>query len=100
MAVIALEIDGKNLTVSGDAADRYLFQCPDRDSRVNWRFSDGNRFARNNRLLGRSGSAMATPVKNGLITVAGDEDGDIPELTAEFVLGGAQIEQPDVFDRD
>lgn len=39
------------------------------------------------------------PVKNGLITVAGDEDGDIPELTAEFLLGGAQIEKPDVLNR-
>jgi hypothetical protein len=36
------------------------------------------------------------PIKNGLITVAGDEDGDIPELTAEFLLGGAQIEKPEV----
>ncbi|MGD0546751.1 MAG: hypothetical protein ABR991_02850 [Terracidiphilus sp.] len=40
------------------------------------------------------------PVKNGLITVAGDEDGDIPELTAEFLLGGAQIEKPDVLNRN
>jgi hypothetical protein len=40
------------------------------------------------------------PVKNGLITVAGDEDGDIPELTAEFLLGGAQIEQPKILDRN
>lgn len=38
------------------------------------------------------------PVKNGLITVAGDEEGDIPELTAEFLLGGAQIEQANFFD--
>ena len=36
------------------------------------------------------------PVKNGLITVAGDESGEIPELTAQFLLGGAQIEKPDV----
>jgi hypothetical protein len=38
------------------------------------------------------------PVKNGLITIAGDEDGDIPELTASFLFGGAQIELPDVLD--
>jgi hypothetical protein len=38
------------------------------------------------------------PIKNGLITIAGDEDGDIPELTAEFLFGGAQIEQSDVLD--
>jgi hypothetical protein len=40
------------------------------------------------------------PVKNGLITIAGDEQCDIPELTAEFLFGGAQIELPDVFDRN
>lgn len=40
------------------------------------------------------------PVKNGLITIAGDEDCDIPELTANFLFGGAQIEQPDVLDCD
>jgi hypothetical protein len=40
------------------------------------------------------------PVKNGLITVAGDEDGDIPGLTASFLYGGAQIELPDVLDRN
>ncbi|MGD0630477.1 MAG: hypothetical protein ABR987_14060 [Terracidiphilus sp.] len=40
------------------------------------------------------------PVKNGLITVAGNEDCDIPELTANFLLGGAQIEQPNVLDRN
>jgi hypothetical protein len=40
------------------------------------------------------------PVRNGLITIAGDEDGDIPELTASFLYGGAQIEQPDVLDRN
>ena len=40
------------------------------------------------------------PVKNGLITIAGDEECDIPELTASFLYGGAQIEQPDVLDRD
>jgi hypothetical protein len=40
------------------------------------------------------------PVKNGLITVAGDEDGDIPELTACFLFGGAQIELPNVLDRN
>jgi hypothetical protein len=40
------------------------------------------------------------PVKNGLITIAGDEDCDIPELTANFLFGGAQIEQPNVPDRN
>jgi hypothetical protein len=40
------------------------------------------------------------PVKNGLITVAGNEEGDIPELTAELLLGGAQIEKPDVLNRN
>jgi hypothetical protein len=40
------------------------------------------------------------PVKNGLITVAGDEACDIPELTANFLFGGAQIEQPNVLDRN
>jgi len=40
------------------------------------------------------------PVKNGLITIAGDEDGDIPELTAKFLFGGAQIELPIVPDRN
>ena len=40
------------------------------------------------------------PVKKGLITVAGDEEGEIPELTAEFLLGGAQIENPDVLNRN
>jgi hypothetical protein len=40
------------------------------------------------------------PVKNGLIAVAGDEDGDIPDLTASFLFGGAQIELPDVLDRN
>jgi hypothetical protein len=39
-------------------------------------------------------------VKKGLITIAGDEECDIPELTAEFLFGGAQIELPDVFDRN
>jgi len=38
------------------------------------------------------------PVKNGLITIAGDENCDIPELTANFLFGGAQIEQPNVLD--
>jgi hypothetical protein len=38
------------------------------------------------------------PVKNGLITIAGDEDCDIPELTASFLFGGAQIELPNVLD--
>jgi hypothetical protein len=40
------------------------------------------------------------PVKNGLITTAGDEDCDIPELTTSFLFGGAQIEQPNVLDRN
>ena len=40
------------------------------------------------------------PVKNGLITIAGDEDCDIPELTASFLFGGAQIEQPNALDRN
>jgi hypothetical protein len=38
------------------------------------------------------------PVKDGLITMAGDEDCDIPELTTDFLFGGAQIEQPNVPD--
>ena len=40
------------------------------------------------------------PVKDGLITMAGDEDCEIPELTADFLFGAAQIEQPDVSDSD
>jgi hypothetical protein len=40
------------------------------------------------------------PIKKGLITIAGDEDCDIPELTADFLFGGAQIEQPNVLDRN
>ena len=43
---------------------------------------------------------MRHPFKNGLLTMAGNEDCDIPELTAEFLLGGAQIEQPNVLDRN
>lgn len=43
---------------------------------------------------------MRHPQKNGLLTIAGDEECDIPELTAEFLFGGTQIELPDVFDRN
>ena len=38
------------------------------------------------------------PDKEGLLTLAGDEDCDIPELTASFGLGAAQIELRNVFD--
>jgi hypothetical protein len=41
---------------------------------------------------------MRHPVKNGLLTIAGDEDDDIPELTAGFLLGGAQIEDAEIPD--
>lgn len=40
------------------------------------------------------------PSKCGLLTIAGDEDCDIPELTANFAFGGAQIELPEVLDRN
>ena len=43
---------------------------------------------------------MRHPVKDGLLTLAGDEECDIPELTANFAFGGAQIELPDVLDRN
>jgi hypothetical protein len=39
---------------------------------------------------------MRHPVKDGLLTIAGDEDCDIPELTAGFFFGGAQIEDPEI----
>lgn len=38
------------------------------------------------------------PSKAGILTIAGDEDGDIPELTASFVFGSARIELPKVLD--
>lgn len=38
------------------------------------------------------------PAKEGIITLAGDEDCDIPELTASFLFGGAQIDLPEVLD--
>jgi hypothetical protein len=40
------------------------------------------------------------PVKSGLITVAGNEEGEIPVLTAEFLLGGAQIGNPNLLNRN
>jgi hypothetical protein len=43
---------------------------------------------------------MRHPVKDGLLTLAGDEDCDIPELCANFVFGAADIELPDVSDRN
>jgi hypothetical protein len=43
---------------------------------------------------------MRHPTKQGLLTIAGNEGCDIPELTANFVFGGAQIELPDVLDRN
>jgi hypothetical protein len=41
---------------------------------------------------------MRHPVKDGLLTLAGDEDCDIPSLTAEFCFGAAQLEHSDVSD--
>jgi hypothetical protein len=41
---------------------------------------------------------MRHPVKDGLLTLAGDEDCDIPELCANFVFGAAEIDSPDVSD--
>ena len=41
---------------------------------------------------------MRHPSKEGLLTLAGDEDCDIPDLTAKFVFGAAQIEQREVLD--
>lgn len=43
---------------------------------------------------------MTHPVKEGVLTIAGDEDCDIPDLTASFLLGGAQIEYPIFSDRN
>jgi hypothetical protein len=43
---------------------------------------------------------MQHPVKDGILTFAGKEDCDIPELTAKFLFEGAQIEQPNVLDRN
>lgn len=43
---------------------------------------------------------MRHPVKDGLLTLAGDEDCDIPTLTAEFCFGAAQIEHSDVSDNN
>jgi hypothetical protein len=39
---------------------------------------------------------MRHPSKGGLLTLAGDENCDIPELTASFCFGAAQIDDPDV----
>jgi hypothetical protein len=50
--------------------------------------------------LGNQVRQWRHPEKNVLITVAGSEDGDIPELTAEFLLGGAQIEKPEILNRN
>jgi hypothetical protein len=36
------------------------------------------------------------PVKDDPLTITGNEDCDIPELTANFLFGGAQIEQPEI----
>jgi hypothetical protein len=43
---------------------------------------------------------MQHPVKDGVLTIAGSEDCDIPELTAEFLFGGAEIEHSKVLDRN
>ncbi len=43
---------------------------------------------------------MRHPVKEGLLTLAGDEDCDIPEVCANFIFGAADIEPPDVSDRN
>jgi len=43
---------------------------------------------------------MHHPLKDGLLTLAGDEDCDIPTLTAEFCFGAAQIEHSDVSDNN
>jgi hypothetical protein len=43
---------------------------------------------------------MRHPQKGGLLTLAGDEDLDIPELTASFLLGEAKIELPKFLDGD
>jgi hypothetical protein len=42
---------------------------------------------------------MRHPEKHGLLTLAGNEDCDIPELTASFCFGAAQIENPELSDR-
>ncbi len=41
---------------------------------------------------------MRHPVKDGLLTFAGDEDCDIPKLTCNFIFGVAEIEEPDILD--
>ena len=43
---------------------------------------------------------MRHPTKSGLLTLAGEEDCDIPELTANFAFAGAQIEFPEILDRN
>ena len=43
---------------------------------------------------------MRHPVKMGLLTIAGNEDCNIPELTAEFLFGGVNIDPSKVLDRD
>ena len=44
---------------------------------------------------------MRHPGKDGLLTLAGDEDCDIPKLTHEFCLGVADLdEHDDVPDRN
>ncbi len=41
---------------------------------------------------------MRHPEKNDLLTLAGDDDCDIPELTTSFVMGVAQLEHTDLPD--
>jgi hypothetical protein len=48
--------------------------------------------------LARQIRHMRHPIKDGLLTLAGDEDCDIPTLTAEFCFGAAQIEHSEVSD--
>ena len=40
------------------------------------------------------------PTRAGLLTLAGDADTDIPDLTAQYVLEAAEIEDPILPDRD
>lgn len=41
---------------------------------------------------------MRHPVKDGLLTLAGDDDTDIPETTATFLMGGAEIASTEISD--
>lgn len=43
---------------------------------------------------------MRHPTKEGLLTLAGDEDCEIPDLTADFCFGAARIEHPEVPDNN